>query len=341
MLPLGTRHSFHTTKGGALLKLLGRYVSYGTMIYVVILAVYMNRDIEYYNQVTVEGKHKQGCEVKDILIALVFSFTTLFGYLILYKKIVWKPADDWLDSLRGLDNLGFREYGLIMVGLVVLLIMLYCFKERRWLMVVGMIMLCLINTLCAYNASDFYYDSKQYVKSTNALIEEYSGQSITIYNTRMDKYIGALQSYSFLFRNQFTDGFWYLQAGISEVPMQMSESRLSMFTYLKDEITWDEKEVVVVSDNNSNVGFLLFDKMAFEDTIGKEEYRTVKEIDRIEVRVKTDSDLMLMVGDMIIPYKIKDGEYVFAIQDNMYQNNKSEVVLYNFTHLSKEKMLIY
>lgn len=334
LIYVAARHSslISYNENGHMLKLLGRYVSYITVIQIIVFFIYLNSS---------GGSLKYKVDkVKSKCAGVVVCLLVVFSYGILYRRLLWNSAADWLESLRGLENQGYCRLGWLMVMLTVILIMNLLRQIGTKKVMAFFCVFCIINTLCSYTAHEFYQEEKDYVVSTQELISRYASEPLAIYNTSMDKYIGSLQAYSFLYIGEKNSDMWFLQAGISEGNMAVAE-RTGFVTVKRSEINeecYANKDVELIGADDSDVAYLLFDETQFQE---KEPDSSLYTIDRKQdtvIMLKGSLELcnfmIVMDGNQILSYENVDGFYKIAVP-NM---ESKELVLYNFSDLTAMKI---
>lgn len=107
-----------------------------------------------------------------------------------------KHENDWLFSLRGLENIAFLKLGSLFVGIVNIAIIVTQIRGKRSLLVCWLLFSA-CNIFCSINASDFYSENHNYIRATETLIEQYGDMDVSVYSTDEEKYIGSMQNYVF------------------------------------------------------------------------------------------------------------------------------------------------
>ena len=325
---MAARHSslVDYNAGGLMLKLLGRYVAYIALIEIIIYGMH----IKYQNV------DKQKYSFRKSIVTFVLVACTVICYLILYKRILWNPADGWLDSLRGLDNIAFLKLGSIFLALVCIEIGLLQIYGKK-ILIVCWILFASINICCSVDASRFYSENHDYIQSTRKLIKEYGAQKVSVYSTDVEKYIGALQNYSFLYHNQLEGEIWFLQAGFTEEPINMSTDRIVFFTIDKKNVDmekYNEVPYAVIGNPKSKIFYFRFDESLFEEKKNFDGIKIVKTDKEIIVTCgESETDIILVMNGEIMPCKYQDGAYIYKIDGELW-DSVSEVVMYNFNDLT-------
>lgn len=336
---VAARHSSFVSYnvGGAMLKLLGRYVAYAALIWVLILWI-----VNSSSSASEKSKKDNEKEQYRLLSVAVIGILTILSYLILYRNIIWNPEEDWLYSLRGLDNIGFLKIGVFLVLIIVIGLFLLNARCSRTvvLMIYGVV--SIINILCSVNADSFYSETQEYVRTTKQMMQKYGDEDVSIYSTSIDKYIGALQCYSFLLHNQLNGEIWFLQAGFNEMPMHLATDRTVLFTLNKNDIDYAtyEDRAKLTEAEDSDIIYFEFEEDVFDERIvDSSGYNLVKDNDSFELIYsgKSGMELVLVLNDEIIPVKYEDQYYVFSISEGIL-DEENNCVLYNLNNLIYENI---
>lgn len=320
---------------GAMLKLLGRYVAYAALVQILILWIISN----IVTRREVSEKIKIG---EKIALPIAMSIMIILSYLILYVKVIWNPAEDWLCSLRGLENNGFLKLGIVFVSIfVIVLIIIGLFYNKRAFFGLYTIV-SVINIVCAVNASDFYLDTKQYMKTTAGLIREYGSEQVSVYSTTMENYLGSMQCFSFLYHDQLEGEIWFLQTGFCDSECQYDDSRKGMFVLNKKDVNFEKycARTKIVRAENSDIFYFVFNKEAFDMTGSDVLNCTAVDKDYLYMEYdpqKDDADLVFFLDNIMVPYERVGQTYIFKISNNTF-NLGSKGVIYNLTDLSAEQI---
>lgn len=309
--------------GGGMLKLLGRYVTYITLIEIIIWGIQR----EYYKK---EKEHLLKIGIRSFGLVVC----TVFCYAILYEQFLWSPAQDWLASLRGLENLGFLKIGkLFLIITCILIVLLQIFGKR--ILILCWSIFAAVNIFCSIDANEFYSDNHDYIFTTKELITEYGTEQVTVYSTDMENYIGSLQSFGFLYHNQLEGEIWFLQAGFTDEPININKDRINVFTINKNMVDmerYNEIPYAVIENIESDIFYLLFDKSFFKE-IKKSDEININETDNDIVITCNASDSILIINENIMPYKYDNGTYVYYIDKNLL-DEKIDAAVYNFSDLT-------
>lgn len=306
-----------------MLKLLGRYVTYITLIEIIIWGIQR----EYYKK---EKEHLLKIGIRSFGLVVC----TVFCYAILYEQFLWSPAQDWLASLRGLENLGFLKIGkLFLIITCILIVLLQIFGKR--ILILCWSIFAAVNIFCSIDANEFYSDNHDYIFTTKELITEYGTEQVTVYSTDMENYIGSLQSFGFLYHNQLEGEIWFLQAGFTDEPININKDRINVFTINKNMVDmerYNEIPYAVIENIESDIFYLLFDKSFFKE-IKKSDEININETDNDIVITCNASDSILIINENIMPYKYDNGTYVYYIDKNLL-DEKIDAAVYNFSDLT-------
>ena len=306
-----------------MLKLLGRYVTYIVLIEIIIYAI-------------TEKYKKEEKAIDRFFRIFMLVACTVFCYAILYGNFAWKPAEDWLASLRGLENLAFLKLGYIFVIVTCILIVVSQVFGKKitvicWLLFAG------VNVYCSLDASEFYADNHSYIKATKELINEYGNEQVSVYSTDMENYLGSLQSFGFLYRGNLDGEFWFLQSGFSQSPISINPERVNFFTLknsMIDKEKYDKISDNVVKSDFSNVLYVRFDDNVFLLNRTNRNIEVTKTENEIVIKCKEEpSNIVLLVNQMIMPYQYEDGACVYHIERD-WIGDTSKAVLYRFSDLT-------
>lgn len=306
-----------------MLKLLGRYVTYIVLIEIIIYAI-------------TEKYKKEEKAIDRFFRIFMLVACTVFCYAILYGNFAWKPAEDWLASLRGLENLAFLKLGYIFVIVTCILIVVSQVFGKKitvicWLLFAG------VNVYCSLDASEFYADNHSYIKATKELINEYGNEQVSVYSTDMENYLGSLQSFGFLYRGNLDGEFWFLQSGFSQSPISINPERVNFFTLknsMIDKEKYDKISDYVVKSDFSNVLYVRFDDNVFLLNRTNRNIEVTKTENEIVIKCKEEpSNIVLLVNQMIMPYQYEDGACVYHIERD-WIGDTSKAVLYRFSDLT-------
>lgn len=306
-----------------MLKLLGRYVTYIVLIEIIIYAI-------------TEKYKKEEKAIDRFFRIFMLVACTVFCYAILYGNFAWKPAEDWLASLRGLENLAFLKLGYIFVIVTCILIVVSQVFGKKitvicWLLFAG------VNVYCSLDASEFYADNHSYIKATKELINEYGNEQVSVYSTDMENYLGSLQSFGFLYRGNLDGEFWFLQSGFSQSPISINPERVNFFTLknsMIDKEKYDKISDNVVKSDFSNVLYVRFGDNVFLLNRTNRNIEVTKTENEIVIKCKEEpSNIVLLVNQMIMPYQYEDGACVYHIERD-WIGDTSKAVLYRFSDLT-------
>lgn len=329
---VAARHSsfIDYNEGGKMLKLLGRYVAYIALNEIIVYAVC----IEHSN---VLKRREKNNVVRKLLNIVILIACTVFSYEILYNEVLYKHENDWLFSLRGLENIAFLKLGSLFVGLISIAIIVTQIWGKRSLLVCWLLFSA-CNIFCSVNASDFYSENHNYIRTTQKLIEQYGDMDVSVYSTDEQKYIGSMQNYAFLLYKPMNAEMWFLQAGFSEYPMGLSLDRVNFFTINKDEVDMKKYNSIsnnIVEDSQSNILYLKFDESDFEKQTNCDEIEILRGDREIRVSCKEKpSNIILVLDGQILPYEYIDGYCIYKFDKEVTNSEDSSLVLYNFKNLT-------
>lgn len=326
---VAARHSSFVdyNSGGRMLKLLGRYVSYCALSQIMILWVLLKANKE---------------RMKNYLITGILIAITVFSYLVLYVRILWNPEEEWLYSLRGLDNAGFLKLGWLMVGYSIIAIFILFWKSTPRVFFLIYFFFCFAHIVSAIDADEYYVHD--YIRTTDKLVDLCGNRNISVYAIDNEAYLGSLQSYSFLFHNQIEGDIWFLQAGFSANDMLFPEdSRERCFVLNKSQVDYRKYSgSEIMTCDQSDVFYYFFNEDEFDNNTSTTVDDVLFDTENVYIKCEVNPEIkMICVVDncIIVPREVEDNYSIFRIS-NSNLGEESQIMLYDFTTMNKEDISV-
>ncbi len=238
LIYVAARHSSFIpyNSGGAMLKLLGRYVAYATPIYAIVFYKIVHEEI-FSNCNEINQKLPKLC-IKAIIHLIIIGITGYVTYAILYQKLIWKTPDDWLSGLRGLELYGYFQWGIIfLIGTVIIIMIIYfllmCKKSymKFYAISILLVMFFLANNISAIRSIP-KNSMNDYAKVMKAFFVENVDKEMTIYCFEDLDYIEFIQMETFYMLKDELSSIWGIPVSLKDYGGQPFEINLNRDSYI-------------------------------------------------------------------------------------------------------------
>ncbi len=304
---VSARHStlVYYNEGGQMVKLLGRYITYITPLSVVVWAFLVDKT-EANRTSKWRGR-----------IAFLYGTAAIWiPYLILYRRKLWNPNEDWLSGCRGLENIGYLEWGALLcvtTGVCVLVVAL----AKRHLAVMIICVAMLAHSVAAMGTWEKNNYMMGYAELMEDFLQAHQGERLYVYCNDSLNYVEALQMASFYNVDGRYDGVAVIPVVWYESPMLLDDS-IPLYFMLNIE--------------NETV-FWQWDASAFEE---KGMNVTVEVTDdRIHLSYEGNPNSICVFQGLIQPVVCRDGKVEIDLEETEPSEGSLDITIYDLEKLKK------
>ena len=303
---VSARHStlVYYNEGGQMVKLLGRYITYITPLTVVVWGFLVDKA-----EAGRTSKWRGG-------IAFLYGMAAIWiPYLILYKRKLWNPNEDWLNGCRGLENIGYLEWGALLCVITSVCVFIIALTKRS-LAVILMCAVMLTHSVAAMGA----WEKNNYMMGYAELMEDFlqihSNEQLYICCNDSLNYVEALQMTSFYNVDGRYNGIAVIPIVWYELPIRLDDS-IPLYFMLNIE---------------NQVVFWQWNAWAFEE---KEMDIVVEwmDDDRIHLSYEGDPNSICVFQGLIQPVECRNGKVEIYLDGTELADEGLEITIYDLEKL--------
>ena len=287
-----------------MVKLLGRSITYITPLSVVVWAFLVDK-----TEAGRTSKWRGG-------IAFLYGMAAIWiPYLILYRRKLWNPNEDWLNGCRGLENIGYLEWGALLCVITSVCVFIIALTKRS-LAVILMCAVMLTHSVVAMGTWKKNNYMMGYAELMEDFLQDHQKEQLYVYCNDSLNYVEALQMASFY----NVDGRYN---GVAVIPVVWYESPI----LLDDSIP-----LYFMLNIEDETVFWQWDASAFGE---KEMDIVVERTDdgRIHLSYEGDPNSICVFQELIQPVECRDGKVEIYLDGTELSDESLEITIYDLEKL--------